>query len=86
MFWIVRLLYCFVLMVLLDLLSGVFGLALTKFDSLKYPVLYRVGLRCLAMSTFLCKRFLPDRCTLSGSGRSCGNWTCPRYRTCSGMK
>lgn len=79
MIWIFR--FCFVLlfMVLLDLLYGLVGLCLVRCDPIKHPRVYRFGLRSIAMSIFLCKRYLPAKCVYDCPVTKCGNWTCPKY-------
>ncbi len=79
MIWIFRICFVLLSMVFLDLLYGLVGLFLVRYDPIKHPRVYRFGLRRLAMSEFLCKRFLPAKCVYDCSITKCGNWTCPKY-------
>ena len=81
MIWIFRFLFVLAFLDVMDVLYGVSGLILSRFSLADHPMLHKIGIRCLAMSVFFCKKFLPTRCRLDCQAAKCGNWTCPRYHT-----
>lgn len=79
---LLNVLFSFCILILFGNVIGLIGWALSFLDYDKHPILYRAGIKLMALSTIplFYERLCSRRCKLNCDGK-CGNWTCPNFHT-----